>query len=99
MIDHYVVFKPHEGRSEELSQALAEFAAAMRGLESLFELTHGENFNPSGLAQGYTHGCFARLASVEALRGEYWNHDAHQKLLGQLDELCEVRFALDYETA
>jgi hypothetical protein len=36
------------------------------------------------------------LTSEEALRSDYWNHPAHQMLLGKLDELCADRFALDY---
>jgi hypothetical protein len=96
MLDHYVVFRPFEGKEQDLSAALREFAADIAGLDCLHESTWGENTNPSGLKHGYTHGLFARLTSEEALRSDYWNHPAHQKLLGKLDELCADRFALDY---
>jgi hypothetical protein len=36
------------------------------------------------------------LTDEHALRTVYWNHPAHQTLLGRLDELCADRFALDY---
>ena len=97
MLDHYVVFRPHPGREKDLTAALAEFTAAIDGLDCLHEITCGENVNPSGLKHGYTHGCFARLTSEQALKTDYWDHPAHQRLLGQLDELCEDRFALDYD--
>jgi hypothetical protein len=96
MLDHYVVFKPRPGREQELSLALGEFAAAITGLACLSELTWGENVNKSGLALGFTHGCHASLTDLAALQGEYWNHPAHQRLLSQLDNLCEDRFGMDY---
>jgi hypothetical protein len=96
MIEHYVVFEPHEGRGPDLSAALAAFERGMQGTPGLLEFTWGENVNPSGLKQGYTHGCLARLESEQALKEDYWNRPAHQHLLGQLDELCASRFALDY---
>jgi hypothetical protein len=97
MLDHYVVFRPHPGREKDLTAALTEFATAIGGLGCLHELTAGENINASGLQRGYTHGCFARLTSEQALKTDYWHHPAHQRLLSQLDELCEDRFALDYD--
>jgi hypothetical protein len=96
MLDHYVVFQPHRGREEELSTALRDFAGDITGLTCLKDFSWGENTNASGLKHGYTHGCYARLTGEAALRGDYWNHPAHQKLLGRLDELCIDRFALDY---
>ncbi|WP_445183269.1 Dabb family protein [Pseudonocardia sp. Cha107L01] len=99
MLDHYVVFQPHRGREEELSAALRDFAAGITGLTCVQDFTWGENTNASGLKHGYTHGCFARLTGEAALRGDYWNHPAHQKLLGRLDELCIDRFALDYRVS
>lgn len=99
MLEHYVVFKPHPDRTTELETALAAFTAALAGtLPCLLELSWGANTNPSGLRHGYTHGCFARLTTPDSLTGEYWNHPAHQQLLGRLDALCEDRFALDYVT-
>ena len=96
MLDHYVVFRPLEGNGPALSAALRTFAADIAGLDCVRDLTWGENTNPSGLKHGYTHGCFVRLTSEAALRGEYWNHPAHQRLLGELDRLCDDRFAVDY---
>jgi hypothetical protein len=96
MLDHYVVFQSQRGREEELSTALRDFAADITGLTCVHEFSWGENTNASGLKHGYTHGCFVRLTDEAALRSVYWNHPAHQKLLGRLDELCSDRFALDY---
>lgn len=99
-MEHYVIFKPHPGKHAELLEALERFGAGVSGsLPCLLELTWGANTNPSGLARGYTHSCFARLTSEESLKEEYWIHPAHQRLLGELDELCEDRFALDYVAA
>lgn len=97
MVDHYVVFQPHQGREKDLTAALKEFAEGIAGLECLHDFTYGENINQSGLKHGYTHGCFARLASEQALKTDYWHHPAHQRLLGLLDDLCADRFALDYD--
>ncbi|HEY3710189.1 MAG TPA: Dabb family protein [Amycolatopsis sp.] len=99
MLEHYVVFKPHPQRADELADALATFASGMAGtLPCLLELSWGANTNTSGLRHGYTHGCFARLTSQRSLTEEYWIHPAHQRLLAQLDDICEDRFALDYVT-
>jgi hypothetical protein len=99
MLEHYVVFKPREGRADDLTSALAEFAAELDGtLPCLLEFTWGPNTNASGLAHGYTHGGFARLATEASLTEEYWVHPAHQRLLTLLDDICEDRFALDYVT-
>ncbi|MDX6431011.1 MAG: hypothetical protein QOE54_3377 [Streptosporangiaceae bacterium] len=100
MLEHYVVFKPHAGHAEDLTNALAEFAAGLdRTLPCLLELTWGPNTNPSGLAHGYTHGCLAQLTTESLLKEEYWVHPAHERLLTLLDELCDDRFALDYVAA
>lgn len=97
MLEHYVVFKPREGREDQLSDALATFGQDVEhDMPCLLEFSWGPNVNPSGLARGFTHGCFARLTSEAALKEQYWIHPAHQELLGKLDELCEDRFALDY---
>lgn len=97
MLEHYLVCTPKPGREDELSAALDRFGAGVRHtLPSLIELSWGRNTNPSGLDRGYTHSCLARLTSQEALRGEYWNHPAHVRLLADLDELCTERFAMDY---
>jgi hypothetical protein len=99
VLEHYVVFKPHPERAGELEDALTAFASGMAGsLPCLLELNWGANINASGLRHGYTHGCFARLTTHQALTEEYWIHPAHQRLLAQLDDLCEDRFALDYVT-
>jgi Stress responsive A/B Barrel Domain len=96
MLDHYVVFRPVEGSEAAVADALREFASAVTGLDCVRDLTWGENTNASGLARGFTHGCFVRLTGEEALRSEYWNHPAHQRLLGELDWLRTDRFAVDY---
>jgi hypothetical protein len=96
MLDHYVLFRPAEGSEAALGEALREFASVITGLACVQDLTWGENTNASGLERGFTHGCFVRLTDEEALRSAYWNHPAHQKLLGELERLHTDRFAVDY---
>lgn len=96
MLDHYVVFKAKSDAVQSLDDALRTFARAIVELDCVVEFTWGQNINGSGLARGFTHGCLARLDSEQALKSEYWNHPAHTLLLGQLDDLCDDRFALDY---
>jgi hypothetical protein len=96
MIDHYVVFRPFEGSEKSLSGVLREFSSVISSLDCVLDITWGENTNPLGLKHGYTHGCFVRLTGEEALRSDYWNHPAHQKLLGECDRLCADRFVVDY---
>jgi hypothetical protein len=96
MLDHYVVFKAKSDAEKSLDDVLGAFGRAIVELDCVLDFSWGANINGSGLARGFTHGCFARLESEEALKSDYWNHPAHTLLLGQLDELCEDRFALDY---
>lgn len=96
MLDHYVAFRPSEGSEAAVGEALREFASAITVLACVHDLTWGENTNSSGLQRGFTHGCFVRLTTEEALRSEYWNHPAHQKLLSELERLHTDRFAVDY---
>jgi hypothetical protein len=96
MLDHYVVFRPAEGTGAAVADALRRFASVITELSCVQDITWGENTNASGLRHGYTHGCFVRLTNAEALRSEYWNHPAHQKLLDDLDTLNTERFAVDY---
>jgi hypothetical protein len=99
MLEHYVVFKAKKGDEKALDDALAAFGRAIVELDCVRDFSWGPNVNGSGLARGFTHGCLARLESEEALKSDYWNHPAHTLLLGQLDVLCEDRFALDYHVA
>ncbi|MCG2622968.1 Dabb family protein [Arthrobacter sp. I2-34] len=95
MLEHYVLFAAAEGRETDLETALTEFSDAIAGdCAALHEISWGRNINPSGLQRGFTHGCLARLAD-DGL-SQYWDHQAHQRLLGQLDELCSERFAMDH---
>jgi hypothetical protein len=96
VLDHYLAFRPAEGTEAALVDALAEFGAAIVELAGVHEITWGENTNPSGRDRGYTVGCFVRLTDENVLRGEYWHHPAHRKLLGELDRLSTDRFAIDY---
>ncbi len=50
----------------------------------------------SGVAQGYTHGCYVRLTDLDSLTDSYWNHSAHQELLAEIDSACAERFAIDF---
>jgi hypothetical protein len=98
MLDHYVAFRLVEGSEAAVGDALREFASAITALPCVLDLTWGENTNASGLDRGFTHGLFVRLTDEKALRSEYWNHPAHQKLLGELDRLRADRFAIDYQS-
>ncbi|WP_214108491.1 Dabb family protein [Acrocarpospora catenulata] len=96
MLEHYVIFKPFPEHVAALAEELQAFGEGVRGtLPELIEFTWGENTNASGLAEGYTHACLARLTGPEGLTA-YWVHPAHQRLLSRLDELCQKRFAIDY---
>ena len=99
MIDHYVLFKAKSGREGELDAALAEFDEGMTGAPWLIELTYGPNINPRSIDLGWTHGMLSRLPDMQTVQNEYWNHAAHVRFLERLDDLCETRFALDYEVA
>jgi hypothetical protein len=96
VLDHYVAFRPAEGTEAALVAALGGFGAAIVELASVREITWGENTNPSGRDRGYTVGCLVRITDENVLRGEYWHHPAHQKLLAELDRLSTDRFAVDY---
>lgn len=97
MLDHYVAFKARPGQEQALTAVLERFVRGISGqLRCVLDLAVGANINPSGLKQGYTHGCFVRLTDEESLRGVYWNHPAHQSLLNELDAVCAERFAIDF---
>jgi len=97
MIEHYVLFKAKPDREAEVTAAVTEFDSAIRGESFVIELTYGSNINPRSVELGWTHGMLSRLPDYETFQTVYWNHDAHLHFLEQLDELCESRFALDYE--
>ncbi|WP_372698681.1 Dabb family protein [Arthrobacter sp. JSM 101049] len=97
MIEHYVLFAVADGRTMDLECALAEFSEAMTyNCPALVQISWGPNDNPSGRQRGFTHGCFAQIDDDGF--DTYWHHPAHQRLLGQLDELCTERFAMDYRS-
>ncbi len=97
MIEHYVLFKAISGLEGDLEAALAQFDTGMQGEPWLIELTYGPNINTRSKDLGWTHGMLSRLPDYPTFENEYWNHAAHVRFLGQLDGLCETRFALDYE--
>lgn len=99
MLEHFVVFACKPGQEEVLDRALQEFDDGIRGLPVLLELTWGRNVSPRALELGYTHGLLARLTDIDTFRDEYWNHEAHVRLLPVLDACCETRYAIDYEVA
>jgi hypothetical protein len=97
VLDHYVAFKARPGQEQALSAVLKRFASAISGqLTCVLDISAGANISKSGLAQGYTHGCYVRLTDPESLVGGYWNHPAHQELLAEIDAVCAERFAVDF---
>ncbi len=85
------------GHPGKMSVMLDRFVSAISGqLDCVLDISAGANINKSGLAQGYTHGCYVRLADPDALTGSYWNHPAHQVLLAEIDSACAERFAIDF---
>ncbi len=98
MIEHYVLLAAGEGRSAEVDAALDRFLIEIIALDSVVEITAGTNFNQVGLDRGWTHGMLVRLTDADDLPG-YWEHEAHVRLVEILDETCDDRFALDYETS
>jgi hypothetical protein len=96
MLDHYVALKARPGQEQALSAMLDRFVSAISGqLDCVLDISAGANINKSGLAQGYTHGCYVRLTDRGSLTGNYWNHPAHQQLLAEIDSACAERFAID----
>ncbi|HEX3961628.1 MAG TPA: Dabb family protein [Trebonia sp.] len=97
VLDHYVAFKARPGQEQALSAVLKRFVSAISGqLTCVLDISAGANISKSGLAQGYTHGCYVRLTDPESLVGGYWNHPAHQELLAEIDAVCAERFAVDF---
>lgn len=98
MLEHYVVFKPKAGQEDRLDEACAALTDGLAsGLPGMRSLSWGRNTNKSGLDRGYTHGCLGRFNDEEAF-GRYWNHPAHAAFMAALDDICEDRFAIDYQT-
>lgn len=96
MLDHYVVLKARPGQEQALSAMLDRFVSAISGqLDCVLDIAAGANINKSGLAHGYTHGCYVQLTDPDSLTGSYWNHPAHQELLAEIDSACAERFAID----
>ncbi|MDH3308575.1 MAG: Dabb family protein [Acidimicrobiia bacterium] len=98
VIEHFVLFKALAGKQEAVSAACAEFERAIAGEPYIEEMTWGPNINARSMALGWTHGMLARITTYEAFQTEYWHHEAHVEFVGQLDSLCEIRFAIDYTT-
>jgi Stress responsive A/B Barrel Domain len=97
VLDHYVALKARPGQEQALGAMLDRFAGTISGrLDCVLDIAAGANINKSGLAQGCTHGCHARLTDPASLTGSYWNHPAHQELLAQIDAACAGRFAIDF---
>jgi hypothetical protein len=97
VLEHYVAFKARPGQEQALGAMLDRFVRAISGqLNCVLDIAAGANVNKSGLAKGYTHGCYVRLTDPDSLTGSYWNHPAHQELLAQIDEACAERFAVDF---
>jgi hypothetical protein len=97
MLDHYLVMKARAGQAPALNAVLDRFVTGISGrLESVLDISVGENINQSGLARGYTHGCYVRLSDEAELMTRYWNHPAHQQLLAEIETVCSDRFAIDF---
>lgn len=95
MLNHIVLFAAKDGQNEELENTLEEFSNDIAAAGDVVDSVNwGVNTNASGLQRGITHGCTAVIPDGQF--DAYWNHPAHQRLLGALDELCEHRFAVDY---
>ncbi len=96
MIEHFVLFKALPGRAEEVSEACAEFERGIAGNPCIVEMSWGPNINGRSVGLGWTHGMLARITSYEAFETDYWHHPAHIAFVDVLDQLCEIRFAIDY---
>jgi hypothetical protein len=93
---HVLVVSTTEVDADPLRTALVDFVREIADCPGLSEITWGENVNPTGLDRGYDLVCLSILDGHETLRGAYWNHPGHQRLLVRLGELGASRFALDY---
>ena len=95
MVDHLVLFTVKEdARAEDVEDLLASLKELKRGVPTGGELSGGENFRER--SQGYTHGLFVRLRTVDDLRS-YISHPAHQAVVEKLDTLTKGRLVVDYE--
>ena len=95
MVDHLVLFTVKEdARAEDVEDLLASLKELKRGVPNVVDLSVGENF--SERSQGYTHGLFVRLRTVDDLRS-YISHPAHQAVVEKLDMLTTGRLVVDYE--
>lgn len=97
MIEHYVLLSAKPAHSAEVDAALEQFRTKISELDTVVEITAGTNINQGGLERDWTHGMLVRLTDADALPG-YWEHEAHLRLVTILDETCNDRFAVDYET-
>ncbi len=95
MVDHLVLFTVKEdARAEDVEDLLASLKELKRGVPNVVDLSVGENF--SERSQGYTHGLFVRLRTVDDLRS-YISHPEHQAVVEKLDTLTKGRLVVDYE--
>ena len=95
MVDHLVLFTVKEdARGEDVEDLLASLKELKKGIPSVVDASVGENF--SERSQGYTHGLFVRLQTVDDLRA-YINHPEHQAVVEKLDALTKGRLVVDYE--
>ena len=95
MVDHLVLFTVKEdARAEDVEDLLASLKGLKKGIPNVVDLSVGANF--SERSQGYTHGLFVRLQTVDDLQ-TYIGHPEHQVVVEKLDALTEGRLVVDYE--
>ena len=95
MVDHLVLFTVKEdARAEDVEDLLASLKELKRGVPNVVDLSVGENF--SERSQGYTHGLFVRLRTVDDLRS-YISQPELQAVVEKLDTLTKGRLVVDYE--
>ena len=94
---HVVLFKFHDGISNEKVESIAEaFRALCAELSLIRDFEWGQNSSPENLNEGYTH-CFIVTFANEKDRDAYLPHPAHQAfcknhLNENLEKVCVVDF-------
>ena len=95
LVDHLVLFTVKgDARTEDVEDLLASLKDLKTEIPNVIDLSVGENF--SERSQGYTHGLFVRLRTVDDLRS-YISHPEHLAVVEKLDALTTGRLVVDYD--
>lgn len=93
---HLVLFSFRDELSaEEVSQAVARFAALPSQIPAVQAFEWGENVSPEDLNHGYTH-CFLLTYADAAARDAYLVHPAHEAFVDFIKPLLTQALVVDF---